>query len=66
MGYGGIAVLYSGQLRCSTVELPPTTTFEALCTKFKMGSSTWLSFTIYRPGFCQPSSKFFNKLTAVA
>ena len=38
-GYGGIVVLYSGLLRCYKVDLPPKTTFEALCTRFKVGCS---------------------------
>ena len=37
--YGGIAVLYSGLLRSNKVDLPPTTTFEALYTRFKVGCS---------------------------
>lgn len=28
-GYGRIAVLYSGLLRCNNIDLPPTTTLEA-------------------------------------
>lgn len=64
-GYGGIAVLYSGRLRCTKVDLPPSTTFEALCTRFKVGSSAWLLLTIYRPGSCHPTSLFFDELTVV-
>jgi len=41
-GYGGIAMLYSGLLRCNKVDLPPTTTFEVLCARFKVGRSAWL------------------------
>jgi len=64
-GYGGTAVLYSALLRCTTVDLPPTTTFEALCTRFKVGSSEWLLLTIYRPGSSHPSSTFFDELSTV-
>jgi len=64
-GYGGIAVLYSGLLRSWTVNLPLTTTFECLCTRFKVGCSCWLLLTIYRPGSCQPTVAFFDKLSTV-
>ena len=64
-GYGGIAVLYSGLLRCSKVDLPPVTTFEALCTKFKVGCSAWLLLTVYRPGSSHPTSTFFCELATV-
>jgi len=64
-GYGGIAVLYSALLRCTRVNLPPTTTFEALCTRFKVSCSEWLLLTIYRPGSSYPSSMFFEELTTV-
>ena len=47
-GYGGIAVLYAGQLRCRKVDLPPTKSFEALCVRFTVSNSTWLLLTIGR------------------
>jgi len=59
------SVLYSGLLRCKKVDLPPVTTFEALCTKFKVGCSAWLLLTIYRPGSSHPTSTFFCELAAV-
>ena len=63
--YGGIAVSYSGLLRCHNVDLPPTTTFEALCTRFKVGCSAWLLLTIYRPGSSHLFSVFFQELVTV-
>jgi len=64
-GYGGIAVLHSALLRCRKVDLPPTTTFEALCTRFMAGNCSWLLLTIYRPGSSHPTSTFFDELSAV-
>ena len=64
-GYGGIAVLYSSLLRCRQLDLPPTSTFEALATRFEVSGSPWLLLTIYRPGSCQPSSVFFDEVSAV-
>jgi len=64
-GYGGIAVLYGGQLRCRKVDVPPTASFEALCVRFTVSNSTWLLLTIYRPGSCQPTVAFFDELSAV-
>jgi len=64
-GYSGIAVLYSSLLRCCKLDLPPTTTSEALATRFKVSGSSWLLLTIYRPGSCQPSSVLFDELSAV-
>ena len=62
-GYGGIVVLYSGLLRCYKVDLPPNTTFEALCTRFKVGCSAWLLlFIVYRPVSNHHSSTFFDEL----
>jgi len=55
-GYGDIAVLYSGQLRCAKVDLPPRTSFEALCTRFRAGNSAWLMLTVYRPESCDASA----------
>ena len=60
-----IAVLYSGLLRCNKVDLPLTTTSEALCTRFKVSCSAWLLLTIYRPGSNRPSSTFFDELATV-
>jgi len=64
-GYGGIAVLYSELLRCDKVDLPLTSTFEALCTRFKVGCSAWLLLTIYRPGSSHLTSTFFHELATV-
>lgn len=64
-GYGGIAVLYSALLRCCRVDLPPTTTFEALCNRFTSGNCSWLLLTIYRPGSSHPTSTFFEELSTV-
>ena len=64
-GYGGIAVLYSSLMRCRKLDLPPTTTFEALATRFEVSGSAWLLLTIYRPGSCQPSSVFHDELSTV-
>ena len=58
-------MLYSALLRCNKVDLPLTTTFEALCTRFKVGCSAWLLLTIYRPGSNHPSSTFFDELATV-
>jgi len=57
--------LYSGQLRCATVDLPPTTSFEALCTRFRAGNSAWLMLTVYRLGSCDATVTFFEELSAV-
>ena len=64
-GYGGIAVLYGSQLRCKKVSLLPTTSFEALCVRFRVGNSAWLLLTIYQPGSCQPTATFFYELSTV-
>lgn len=64
-GYGGIAVLYSGQLRCAKVVLPTTTSFEALCSRFSAGNSAWLMLTVYRPGSCYVTGTFFEELSTV-
>ena len=64
-GYGGIALLYSGLLRCDKVDLPLTSTFEALCTRFKVGCSAWLLLTIYHPGSSHLTSTFFHELATV-
>ena len=64
-GYRGIALLYSGLLRCHNVDMPPTTMFEVLSTRFKVGCSAWLLLTIYRPGSSHLSSVFFQELATV-
>ena len=64
-GYGGIAVLYSGQLRCAKVVLPTTMSFEALCSRFSAGNSAWLMLTVYRRGSCYVIGTFFEELSTV-
>ena len=64
-GYGGIAVLYGNQLRFSEVTLPPTTLFEALCMRFRVGNSSWLLMMIYRPGILSSHCYVSDELSAV-
>jgi len=63
LGYGGIALLYSASLRCRQVDLPPTTTFEALCTRFTSGNCSCLQLAIYRPR--RITRMFFDDLSVV-
>ena len=46
---GGVALIYRSFLKAIKIQLPIYTTFESLCTKFTISSSSFTLLTIYRP-----------------
>lgn len=48
-GHCVITVIYSGSIKCTRVDWPPSSTFDKLCAKFTTGNSTMLLQSIDTP-----------------
>ena len=64
--HGGIVVFYRSSYSCSKLTLQAVTTFEYLCTRICIpGGSSFIFFSVYRPGSCRPSTLFHEELTCL-
>ena len=59
---GGVAFIYRSYLNINTITLPPFSSFESLCIKLSISSSSFTFLTVYRP----PSSSTSLFLTEFA
>jgi len=62
---GGVAVIYRKHLKCSRIELPPVTTYEAICIRLTTDNGPVVLLNVYRPGSARVSSQFFDDLASV-
>ena len=62
---GGVAVIFPKHVRCSRVQIPECTTFEALCVRLSTSSGPVILLTVYRPGSVRPTSTFYEELSSV-
>ena len=62
---GGVALLYRSFLNISKITLHSFTSFEALCVKLVLASSTYTILTIYRPPDSRHESTFMSEFSTI-